>query len=170
MDVGASRRMVTVHREADVFRVTVDGQAYVVDVRRINGTTLSMLLPGHGRVAARQSVEASLVAGASAGALEIQIAGYAVPVQLISGSGRGNRATPATSASGSQKIVAPMPGKIVRVLVKVGDRVAARQGMVVIEAMKMENELKAARGGLVREVSAIEGQLVEAGTALVTVE
>ena len=45
--------------------------------------------------------------------------------------------------SGPQRLVAPMPGKVVRVLVKPGDTVRARQPIVVIEAMKMENELRA---------------------------
>ena len=50
-----------------------------------------------------------------------------------------------------------MPGKIVRVLVKAGDDVKARQGLVVVEAMKMENELRAARDGRVRDVAVAEG-------------
>ena len=63
-----------------------------------------------------------------------------------------------------------MPGKIVRVLVKAGDQVTARQGLVVVEAMKMENELRAARDGRVRELSVAEGQSVDAGTVLLVVE
>jgi biotin carboxyl carrier protein len=63
-----------------------------------------------------------------------------------------------------------MPGKVVRVLVKAGDEVKPRQGLIVVEAMKMENELRAAGEGRVREVFVQEGQSVEAGTALVVVE
>ena len=63
-----------------------------------------------------------------------------------------------------------MPGKIVRVLVKAGDDVTAKQGLVVVEAMKMENELRAARDGRVRELSVAEGQSVDAGTVLLVVE
>jgi biotin carboxyl carrier protein len=75
----------------------------------------------------------------------------------------------AHAASGPQRIVAPMPGKIVRVLVKPGDPVRARQGLVVIEAMKMENELRAARDGTVTEVQAREAASVEAGAVLVVI-
>ena len=50
-----------------------------------------------------------------------------------------------------------MPGKVVRVLVKPGDEVKARQGLVVVEAMKMENELRAARDGRVRDVAVRRG-------------
>ena len=72
--------------------------------------------------------------------------------------------------SGAQHITAPMPGRIVRVLVQPGDEVRARQGVVVIEAMKMENELTAARSGRVREVSVGAGAAVEAGRLLVVIE
>jgi len=76
---------------------------------------------------------------------------------------------PSNSATGPQRVVAPMPGKVVRVLVKPGDPVRARQGLVVIEAMKMENELRAARDGTVTEVQAREAMSVEAGTLLVVI-
>ena len=65
------------------------------------------------------------------------------------------------------RIVAPMPGKVVRVLVKAGDTVRARQPVVVVEAMKMENELRADREGTVAEIHAHEGASVEAGALLV---
>jgi biotin carboxyl carrier protein len=63
-----------------------------------------------------------------------------------------------------------MPGKIVKVLVKAGDSVQQRQGLVVVEAMKMENELRSPKVGTVSEVRVEEGTLVEAGTILVIVE
>jgi biotin carboxyl carrier protein len=63
-----------------------------------------------------------------------------------------------------------MPGKVVRVLVKAGDRVAARQPVVVVEAMKMENELRASREGTVAEVHVREGMSVDAGALLVVIQ
>jgi biotin carboxyl carrier protein len=60
-----------------------------------------------------------------------------------------------------------MPGRVVKVLVAVGDAVAARQGLVVVEAMKMENELRAPRAGRVSEVRVREGAPVEANTVLI---
>jgi biotin carboxyl carrier protein len=73
------------------------------------------------------------------------------------------------NAAGPQRIVAPMPGKVIRVLVKPGDPVRARQGLVVIEAMKMENELRATRDGTVTDVQAREAMSVEAGAVLVVI-
>jgi len=73
------------------------------------------------------------------------------------------------SLEGPQRIDAPMPGKVVRVLVKQGDSVEEGQGLVVVEAMKMENELKSPKAGVVRELHAQEGQPVEAGAKLAVV-
>jgi biotin carboxyl carrier protein len=72
--------------------------------------------------------------------------------------------------TGPQRLVAPMPGKVVRVLVKPGDAVRARQPLVVVEAMKMENELRAGRDGTVAEVHAREGLSVDAGALLVVIQ
>jgi biotin carboxyl carrier protein len=63
-----------------------------------------------------------------------------------------------------------MPGRIVKVLVKPGDTVSARQGLVVVEAMKMENELRAPKDGRVVDVRIKEGMSVEANAVLVTLE
>ncbi len=73
----------------------------------------------------------------------------------------------AATQAGPAVLKAPMPGLVVRVLVVPGDRVAAGQGLVVLEAMKMENELRAPAGGIVRSVSAVPGQAVEKGQVLV---
>ena len=63
-----------------------------------------------------------------------------------------------------------MPGRVVRVLVAPGDEVAARQPVVVVEAMKMENELRSPKAGRVKDVAVTEGASVEAGRVLVVVE
>jgi len=73
-------------------------------------------------------------------------------------------------AEGVQTVAAPMPGKVVRVLVAPGDAVEAGQGLVVVEAMKMQNEMKAARAGRVLTVAVKEGATVTAGEVLVTIE
>ncbi len=65
---------------------------------------------------------------------------------------------------------APMPGRVVRVAVAVGDSVKKGQTVVTLEAMKMEHALKAPRDGVVREVGCREGELVQAGVALVVLE
>ncbi len=76
------------------------------------------------------------------------------------GSGRGGR----------QEIAAPMPGKVVRVLVAAGDDVEEGQGLVVVEAMKMQNEMKSPKAGKVAEVRTRAEATVSAGEVLVVIE
>jgi biotin carboxyl carrier protein len=71
---------------------------------------------------------------------------------------------------GVETITAPMPGKVVRVLVAPGDRVEPGRGLVVVEAMKMQNEMKASLTGRVASVPAREGTTVAAGEVLATIE
>jgi len=73
-------------------------------------------------------------------------------------------------AQGRTAILAPMPGKIVRILVAVGDEVAAGQGIVVVEAMKMQNEMKAAKAGRVTAIEVKENDSVTAGAVLAVIE
>jgi biotin carboxyl carrier protein len=70
---------------------------------------------------------------------------------------------------GPLKLTAPMPGKIVKVLVAQGDQVEAGRGVLVMEAMKMENELKATRAGTIQEIKVKEGQAVEMGALLLVI-
>lgn len=72
-------------------------------------------------------------------------------------------------AEGPQEIVAPMPGKIVKVLVTEGDQVERDQGLLVIEAMKMQNELRAPRAGHVERIYLPEGRAVETGARLMRI-
>ncbi len=74
------------------------------------------------------------------------------------------------NARGRAPITAAMPGKIVRLLVAVGDDVVAGQGIVVVEAMKMQNELKAPRDGRVTAIEVSENDSVNAGAVLATIE
>ena len=72
--------------------------------------------------------------------------------------------------SGSHAVRAPMPGRIVRVLVAVGDRVAAGQAVVIVEAMKMENELRSTKDGVVKEVNVRQGTAIDAGVVLLVID
>ena len=99
----------------------------------------------------------------------VDIAGRRYQVEILDPREPRRRATNA-GGSGRRDVTAPMPGKVVRVLVQPGDRVRARQPVVVVEAMKMENELRAGREGTVSEVHARDGSSVEAGTLLVVIQ
>jgi biotin carboxyl carrier protein len=71
---------------------------------------------------------------------------------------------------GRDSVKAPMPGKIVRILVKTGDEVSAGQGIAVVEAMKMQNELRAPHAGHVKSIQVRENDTVEAGFVVAVIE
>ena len=169
--VGHGVRAVSVTRKGSLFHVSVDGRTTIVDARRVGEMELSLLVTPDGGSTPTTSVDASLAAQRTSGDFDVHVAGRTIPVQvrLAGGFGRQKKAG-AAQGTGPQRITAPMPGKIARVLVAAGDEVKARQGLVVVEAMKMENELRAGRDGRVREVAVVEGQSVDAGTLLVVVE
>ena len=72
--------------------------------------------------------------------------------------------------AGPLKLTAPMPGKVVRVMVEEGQSVASGQGLIVVEAMKMQNEIKSPKAGVVKAVHVRQGGSVSAGQALLVVE
>jgi biotin carboxyl carrier protein len=163
IDVNGRPCRVTVERiRPGRFRVVIDGHAQLVDAERIGDFGVSLLFPER----EHQSGAVQLAPTASAGERLAVWRGAAVPVVS---NGRLSGAD-ADRKHGEQKVVAPMPGRIVRVLVAEGDPVDARQPVVVIEAMKMENELRSPVAGRVREVPAAAGASVEAGRVLVVIE
>jgi biotin carboxyl carrier protein len=168
-DIGDRERTVEVRRQPDAYRIEVDGQASIVDAVQVTDDRWSLIVRDVNtqRVV---SAEAVVVPQNGHAVMSVYVNGQHIPVSLRGGSGRRAKGESRTHGSGPQRLIAPMPGKVVRVLVKPGDDVQPRQGLVVVEAMKMENELRAARAGRVRDVFVSEGQSVEAGTALAIVE
>jgi biotin carboxyl carrier protein len=167
IEVGGRLRRIGVAKSGDGFAVTLDNRTIQVDVARGDAHTMSLIC----HTPAPRSYEVALVADPGSPA-QFTVRVGAVPVAVSVNNGRRSRRNDdhSGSPSGPQRITAPMPGKIVRVLVKPGDAVRARQPLVVVEAMKMENELRAARDGVVRDVEAREGQSVDAGVLLVLVQ
>jgi biotin carboxyl carrier protein len=168
-DIGDRLRVVEVHRDVSGHRIIVDGRAHHVEAARVGPDGWSLIVRDEDGTAAR-SVDAVIAPRPGNGTVDVHIGGYRIPVHVRNGLGRHSRDLVGARGGGPQRVAAPMPGKIVRVLVKPGDAVQPRQGLVVVEAMKMENELRAARAGQVRDVFVREGQSVEAGTPLVIVE
>jgi biotin carboxyl carrier protein len=83
---------------------------------------------------------------------------------------RHRRSAAATVEEGQQFLTAPMPGRVVRVLLGPGDEVKAGQGVVVVEAMKMQNEIKSPKSGRIVEVRVAEGATVNANQVVAVVE
>jgi len=161
-------RTVSVEPRDGLLRVTVDGRARLIDAAAVDAATWSLVCVDD----AHRSIQAGLAETGLPGELAVHMASGVVVTRVLANGGgpfgRGRAGTQGTA--GAKPVLAPMPGKIVKVLVKPGDAVAARQGLVVVEAMKMENELRAPKDGRVAEVLVAEGMSVEAGRVLIVVE
>jgi len=180
--IGDRLRTVGIVRKGALLHVDLDGRTHIVDARRISDSVVSMLVQLGDAATPSRSIDAAFASqpvrrspgngGAAGDDLDVHLDGRTIAVQIRpAGSfGRQHKAGAGAPATGLQRVLAPMPGKVVRVLVKPGDDVKARQGLVVVEAMKMENELRAARDGRVRDVAVTEGQSVDAGAVLLIVE
>ena len=165
VETRGTRRTVEVQRRGQQWSVTLDGRTMVVSVRD-TGNRWSLLV-GEG---AARSYEVTLGARIN-GERIVHVNGFSIPVTLLDPrEGLTERSTAAVHAAGPRSITAPMPGRIVKVLVKAGDRVAPHQGLVVIEAMKMENELRAPKPGVVTDVRVTDGMSVEAKAVLIVLE
>jgi biotin carboxyl carrier protein len=168
VDINGRKRTVVIERagpaETGRLRVSIDGRARLVDARRVRDGGLSILFPDEG--GASHDVA---VVPAGSGESTVHLASGSL-LAVVNGRRGRRRSDPSGAAGqGEQRIAAPMPGRVVRVLVAPGDEVSPRQPLVVVEAMKMENELSASRPGRVKEVQVREGTSVEAGKLLVIV-
>ena len=105
----------------------------------------------------------------SDGSLLVFIDGHRFEVE-IRDPRRWSRRAGSRGVEGRLSVAAPMPGKVVRLLVAEGDMVEAGQGLLVVEAMKMQNEMKATKAGRVASLSAREGATVAPGEVLATIE
>ena len=166
VELAGRQRLVTVEpigADGDSARLALrwgDGTREV-DVSAVGPGRLSMILPGSGW--ASRAVRGDEPAP---GDWVVGLGGRQVRARVSDG--RRRRRAAAAQAGGDHAVAAPMPGRVVRVLVEPGDRVAAGQGLAVVEAMKMENEVAAPAAGVVSDVRAAPGDSVEAGGVLVT--
>jgi biotin carboxyl carrier protein len=148
------------------FEINVDGKP--VEIPAEAGLSVVRVEPGvYSVIHAGRSFEARVTAVADGFSVEVNGRRFHVEVRDPRNA---RRRSDAGLGGGRQNILAPMPGKVVRLLVQPGDTVEAGQGLVVVEAMKMQNEMKCAHAGTVREVRAAVGDTVAAGQVLVVIE
>jgi biotin carboxyl carrier protein len=160
--------------QGGTFTVTIKGKSRLVDASWIDADTVSLIDGG-------ASHEIRLHTRGNNGAVGVEFGGVLYEAIVAPGDAKRGREgfsapslgktppDPVSIKAMGAAVKAPMPGRVVRVLVAVGDRVTARQGVVVVEAMKMENELRSPRDGTVKEVGVVAGAAVETGAILVVI-
>jgi len=155
-------RTIELQRDSGGWQISLDGIALEADVVEIAPDIFSILLNG-------ESFEVR-VAPASDGKLTVQTRHRDFTAEVVDRRAWRGRHHGAVEVEGRQQIIAPMPGKVVRLLVKVGDNVEAGQGLLVVEAMKMQNEVRSPKTGTVERLLAREGQPVNAGEVLAWID
>jgi len=155
---GTRRLAVTVRRTAPgCFAVTVDGQERTVEAAPLDPSTLQLVLDG---------TVYTLPIARVGDAYHVAIDGQVYVLVPDAASAGGNHA----ALLAPPQIVAPMPGKVLQVLVQAGQSVAAGDGLLILEAMKMEHRMVAEAPATVRSVHVVDGQMVDAGVVLVELE
>ena len=161
VEIGGARRRVEVRSAPPgPFTAAVDGRPLPGQVWQPEPNTYLFIIEG-------QVFEVQVLAEAD-GRLTLRLAGSALAARVIDPKQRVRSGE--TGPEGQQQITAPMPGKVVRLMVAAGAEVETGQGVVVVEAMKMQNELKSPKRGKVAEIKVAEGQTVTAAQVLVVIE
>ncbi len=171
VDAGGYTRRLEVQRHGRAFQVSLDGRQQLVEANMVDGVWSLVLFDQ--KESRRQNFTIVVVElKDDSSALEVYVNGCLVPVKIADSRvswSQGSQGT-RTLDSGPIQISAPMAGKVVKLLVQVGDTVIEHQGVIVVEAMKMENELQTPKAGSVVKILVKESASVEAGTPLVVIE
>jgi len=144
------------------FRISIDGVEHQVDATALRPGSWSLILAGRSYQVDLDRRRGGVAASVGAGEVMLQVED-ALHRRLASAAG-------ARAQARGESVRAPIAGKVVKVLVAVGDQVAPGRAVIVLEAMKMENELAAERGGTVSAIHKAAGQAVDTGDLLVELQ
>lgn len=158
---GGKQYQLQLQPEGRTVAVDVDGRAYTLEVHNSS--------EGNYLLRSKTQVYNCRVAG-SGKTFIVNLRGNSFAVKLIDPKRSRSLQTLGAHDHGSAQIIAPMPGKVVRLLVQLGSQVEAGAGIVVVEAMKMQNEMKSPKAGIVTSLKATAGATVNAGDVLAEIE
>lgn len=159
---GKTTHVVDLEKEGSSYNVSLDGQPVDADVILAAPNAVSVIING--------SAFEIHIAPSVDGTYKLQTGPHEFQADVRDPrSWRGKRHG-TLEAEGRQHILAPMPGKVIRLLVNVGDVVEAGQGLLVVEAMKMQNEIRSPKKGKLERLHVTEGQAVNAGDVLAWVD
>jgi biotin carboxyl carrier protein len=164
IELDGKLRTVEVSSTGKGYAFFIDGAAIEADVAEIRPGTYSIIIGG-------RSLEARIDShiGPQANDLLVSVAGREYSATVSDPREWKRKHGGSVASEGRQQVLAPMPGKVVRILAKAGDKIEAGQGILVVEAMKMQNEVRAPKSGQVERMLVSEGQSVNAGEVLAVV-
>ena len=159
--IGDKEVEIELHNDSlDAVRARIDGHNYEVNLHEVEPGVF-WFSDGD------RSIEAAVIKNATG--YTVAMGSRYVKLELLDGRNVPRRSTQHRD-DGLAKLCAPMPGKVVKILVEEGSTVKANQGIVVIEAMKMQNEMRSPKSGIVQKIAVEEGTTVDSGALLVVVE
>jgi biotin carboxyl carrier protein len=162
--LGDQTHRIEIHEleEDHLYRIVIDGEELIIDGRKLSAHMYSLLVGDRSftvDVAGREDLYTVACGGKS---FRLQLQDERRAARPGEGTGDGRK--------GDKEVRSFMPGKVVEVLVAVGDEVAKDQGLLIVEAMKMENEVRSTTSGKVKEIRVSPGQAVESGELLILLE
>jgi biotin carboxyl carrier protein len=149
-----------VRAERGVIQAEIGGEKYVLDVQAVEPGVYWFRWKD-------RSIEISVTPNTDT--YVVSVNGQRIDVEIIDARGALRKAAQHGHA-GTVELRAPMPGKVVKLLVSEGAAVDMNQGLLVIEAMKMQNEIKSPKKGTVQKLGVKETAAVNAGDLLAIVE
>ena len=157
--IKGNERVVDVTERGEELEIRLDDQPVDADLTLLHGAGLySLLVDGHSR---------EMVLDREGDRVFVSLDGERIEVRVQDDVARALAAFHGPTTAGPSEVVAPMPGVVVDVPVKVGDAIEAGQPVIIVEAMKMQNELAAEADGVVTEIRVAPGDTVDGGTVLV---
>jgi biotin carboxyl carrier protein len=156
-----SANAIEVTRKGNRLTIAQDERTIEADVIEVAANTYSVLVSGH---AYEVRVEP-----APGGGIRIHAGAREFRAEIEDPRAWRGRHGGTLEVEGRQQVIAPMPGKVVRLLVTQGQKVETGQGLMVVEAMKMQNEIRSPKSGVVERIVVAEGQAVNAGEPLAVV-
>lgn len=167
INIGDSQQTVEIRRAATGSYVcALDGQPIEADIVAVAPGVYSVLWQGESFEVRVERAPGGYRVNARGQEFQVSVHD---PRRLARHGGLARRSGAAPDAEGRQNVTAPMPGKVVKVLVREKVEVEAGQGLVVVEAMKMQNEIRSPKKGLVERIYVSEGASVGAGETLLVV-
>jgi biotin carboxyl carrier protein len=154
-------RSIELRTAGGTHSIIVDGREYACDWLHLPGGRISLRMGNRIFDLALSSEGDHWLASGREGRQRIEVRD---PRKL------GRTESSVAGTAGLQRVTAEMPGKVIRVIVRKGDRVSCDQPLLVLEAMKMQNEIRAPKSGVICEVAAAEGKTVAAGEFLLSLE
>jgi biotin carboxyl carrier protein len=145
------------------YQVTIDGKVYEVDLVMVEKGVYSILYKN-------KSYNVELVPGKEQKTYQISTLYNSYEVGIMDAEAKYLKSRKTDDLEDGAVISSPMPGKIVKVLVKKGDKVKAGDTVIIVSAMKMESEYKVKKDRLIKEVKVKEGDIIDGNQPLVIVE